>query len=91
MLTGLFYGGMMDATSITVSLPTELLRDAEQIAQERKVSLDTLMAETLTRLIEAEKEYAAAKADYFAILEQELDSGSYGQQIGSRDDLHERN
>jgi cytosine/adenosine deaminase-related metal-dependent hydrolase len=83
-------GGVVDATSITVSLPTELLRDVERIARERNLSLDTLMAETLTNLIEFEQEYAAAKADYLSILAQDIFAGNDGKPLGPRDDLYKR-
>ncbi len=80
----------MDATTVTVSLPTDVLRDVERIAHERKVSLDTLMAETLAQLVQFETEYAAAKADHLALLAQGFDLGTNGMRLGSRDDLHER-
>jgi hypothetical protein len=80
----------MDATTITVSLPTDLLREAERIASERNVPLDKLMAETLTKLVEFESKYADAKANHLAILDQSFDLGTNGKRLGPRDDLHER-
>lgn len=80
----------MDATTITVSLPTDVLGSLEQIAHERKVSVDTLVIETLANLIEDKSGYAVAKAEHLAILAQEFDLGTNGKQLGPRDDLHER-
>jgi hypothetical protein len=80
----------MDATTITVSLPTDVLRDVERIARERKVSLDTLAAEVFSQLVRSESEYAAAKADYLAILAQNIYAGNNGKPLGPRDELYER-
>jgi hypothetical protein len=80
----------MEATTITVSLPTNVLRDVERIAQERNISIDKLVTEMLAQLVRTDAEYEAAKADYFAILAQDIHAGNYGKGLGPRDDLHER-
>ena len=80
----------MEATTITVSLPTEIVRDAERIAHARNVSLDTLLAETLANLVELEQKYADAKADYLSILAKDIFAGNSGTPLGPRDDLYKR-
>ena len=80
----------MDATTITLSLPTDIVQDVERIAHERNISIDRLMSEILSQLVQYEAEYAAAKADHISILVQNFNLGTNGKQSWSRDDLHER-
>jgi hypothetical protein len=80
----------VDATTITVSLPTEIVRDVERIARKREISIDILMAEMLSQLIQFEEEYAAAKADHLSILARNIFAGNDGKSLGPRDDLYKR-
>jgi predicted transcriptional regulator len=79
----------METTTVTVSLPTEIVRQVEKIAQDRHVSVETLMAETLQHLIQFEADYAAARVDSLAIMAKGFNLGTRGSPLGSRDDLHE--
>ncbi len=80
----------MDATTITLSLPTDIVRDVERIAHERNISIDRLMAELLSQLVQLDAEYTAAKEDHLSILAKNFNLGTNGKQSWSRDDLHER-
>ena len=80
----------MDATTITVSLPNDVLRSAERIASERNVSVDALVTEMLSQFVQSEDEYAAAREDHLSIMSQGFDLGTHGKPPWTRDDLHER-
>lgn len=80
----------MDATTVTLSLPTELVHNLEQIAAERQVPLDTLVAEALAQLVQSDEDYEAAKADYFSIIAKNINAGNDGKPLGPRDELYKR-
>ena len=80
----------METTTVTVSLPTEIVQQVEKIAQNRQVSVEILMAETLQHLIQFEADYTAARADSLAMMTKGFDLGTRGLLSGSRDELHQR-
>lgn len=80
----------MEATTITISLPNDVLRNAERIARERNVSVDALVTEMLSQFVQSEDEYATAREDHLSIMSQGFDLGTNGKSSWTRDDLHER-
>ena len=75
---------------IIVSLPEELLREAEAVAVKRQISLSQLVADGLRELIARELAYEAARQRHMKLLDQGLDLGTRGQITWTRDELHER-
>ena len=74
---------------ITLSLPEEVLREAERIAAQRNISVARLLTEKLEGMAAREDNYRQARARHLAALEQAADLGTYGQVTWSRDSLHE--
>jgi hypothetical protein len=82
----------MDSTTLTISLPTNLVRKVERIAHERDISLDALLVEMLARLVygNSNEQHAAAKADHLAMLAQGFDVGTGNKPSWSCNDLRKR-
>ena len=80
----------MEITTIEVSLPTEMLHNVERIASKRNISLDKLLEEMLSQLIQHDESYAAARSDHLSIMAEGYDLGTHGKPTWTRDDLHER-
>jgi hypothetical protein len=80
----------MDKQNVTLSLPRSILRKAKKIAIDRDRSLSGLMVELLTELVEREDQYASAKRQYLALLDQDTDLGTNGSISWTRADLHDR-
>ncbi len=80
----------MDKQNVTLSLPRSLLRKAEKIAMDQDRSLSELMVELLTELVEREDQFASAKRQYLAVLDQDTDLGTNGSISWTRADLHDR-
>ena len=79
---------VMEATNITIKIDSGLARDARVLAARRGTSLSRLVTEQLSRLVQEEQTYAAAKRNALRTLDSgfELD----WKKPESRDELHER-
>ena len=80
----------METTNITLSLPKDLLRRVKLIAVRRGESVSGLLARMLEELVRREDEYARAREDHLALLEEGLDLGTEGRAGWKREELHER-
>ena len=80
----------MEKQNVTLSLPRSILRQVKKIAIEQDRSLSGLMVELLTELVEREDQYANARRQYLALLEQDTDLGTSGSISWTRTDLHDR-
>ena len=78
----------MARTNITLSVDTELLREARILAAQEGTSVSRLLADRLEELIRRHKAYDAAKRRALARLRKGYELG--WTQAPSRDRLHER-
>mgnify|MGYP001562796962 CR=1 FL=1 len=74
--------------NITLSVESELLRQAKQLAAKRHLSLSKLLAEDLAAHVAQAKQYEQAKQQALAWLEQKFHMGGKG--IENREALHDR-
>lgn len=82
-------GARMKRRDITLSLPEEVLRKAEALAQRSGVSTSILLAEALCEFVERERQYTAEERSLVA-LGRTFDLGTGGEVRWSREELHER-
>ena len=75
-------------TNVTLSVESDLLRDAKVLAAQRGTSVSRLMADQLEELVRRDREYERARQRAVARLEQGFDLGWTAPV--SRDELHER-
>ena len=80
----------MDKQNVTLSLPRSILRKAKKIAIDQDRSLSGLMVDLITEFVEREDEYASARRQHLALLDQATDLGTNGSVGWTRRDLHER-
>ena len=80
----------MDKKNIILSLPRSILRQAKKIAADQNRFLSDLIVELLTGLVAREDQYASAKRNYQALLDQDTDLGTKGSISWTRADLHTR-
>ncbi len=80
----------MESTNITLSLPKELLRRVKLIAVQRGQSISGLLVWMLEELVQREDEYARAREEHLALLEEGWDLGTEGRPAWTRAELHER-
>jgi predicted transcriptional regulator len=76
--------------NITLSLPSELLRQIKRLAADRDTSVSAMMAEALKRLADEDRRYSAARKQALAALRSVGPLGTGGRPTWSRDQLHER-
>lgn len=75
-------------TNVTLSVDTDLLRDAKVLAARRGTSVSRLMADQLEELVRRDREYDRARQRAVARLARGFDLG--WTPPASRDELHER-
>lgn len=75
-------------TNITLSVDSELLRDAKVLAARAGTSVSRMMAEQLEVLVRKDREYEQARQEALTLLEKGFDMG--WRPSASRDELHER-
>jgi hypothetical protein len=75
-------------TDITLKLDKALLRDARALADERGVSLSSLLSDYLEQVVSARNDYARARKRALARLRKGLDLR--WAPPGSRHELHDR-
>ena len=75
-------------TNVTLSVESDLLRDAKVLAAQRGTSVSRLMADQLEELVRRDREYDRARQRAVARLDQGFDLGWTAP--ASRDELHER-
>jgi len=75
-------------TNLTLSIDSELLRDAKVLAARRGTSVSRLMALQLEELVRRDRDYEWARQRAAARLEEGFDLG--WTPPASRDELHER-
>jgi hypothetical protein len=80
----------MEARNIIVSLPEDVLREAEVMAARRGTSVSALLAGALSELIERESGYAVAKERSLTTLGRGLHLGTGGEIGWDRDEVHKR-
>ena len=80
----------MGKQNVTLSLPRSILRKAKKIAIDQDRSLSGLMVDLLSEYVEREDEYASARRQHLALLDQATDLGTNGSASWTRGDLHER-
>ena len=79
-----------DNQNITLSLPRQLLKRVKRVAADRDTSVSGLMTESLVRLADEDRRYAAARKRSVAALRSPPSLGTDGRRTWSRDELHER-
>ena len=80
----------MTDIEITITLPEDLLQDAEAMAARRQISLSQLVIVGLRELIARHHEYEAARQRSMALMERGLNLGTHERITWTRDELHER-
>ena len=80
----------MAQQNVTLTLPTELVREARHLAVDRGVSLSKYLAQLLEDQVEGRRRYREARDRQRQLLDRGLDLGTQGQITWSRDSLHER-
>lgn len=75
---------------ITVSLPEEIVEKTKAIAARRGMSVPELLRGMLDDLVEEERKYREAEANFLETMREGFDLGTKGKIGWSRDDLHER-
>lgn len=76
--------------NVTVTLPSELLREVRHMAVDRGVSLSRFIALLLAQEVEARRKYASARDRQLALMQKGLPLGTQGEISWSRSELHER-
>ena len=76
--------------NITLSLPEDVLREANILAVNRHTSVSRLVADVLKEMVERESGYALARQRQMASMERGLNLGTHGKITWTRDELHER-
>lgn len=79
----------MERQNVTLSLPRDVLVGARHLAVERGESLSGLLANTLRRLVDEDRERLRAQARIEERLAQGLSLGTQGAISWNRDELHE--
>jgi hypothetical protein len=78
----------MPKQNITLSLETDLIRKARQIATLKSTSISKLLSDELERLLQGHKQYERAKRSALATLKKGFHMG--GMISSTRDHLHDR-
>lgn len=81
----------MDTQNITLALPKETLLKVKLLAVQRHMSVSGLLTAELEKLVAQEEAYGRAQQRHLTALESEVDLGTNGRILISRDELHERN
>jgi hypothetical protein len=76
--------------NITLALPKDLLLKVKMIAVRRQVSVASLLASEIEKLLLREEAYDHACRRHLQVLEQGFDLGTGGRMTSTRDELHER-
>jgi hypothetical protein len=92
------FGGAIETQPVVLDIPKDIVRELEQIAARRQLSVSQLMTEALEVIVQHEVQhedeykarYEAAKRRQLALLDKGLDLGTGGRSPASRDELHER-
>jgi hypothetical protein len=74
--------------NVTLTLDSELLREARVLAAEQGISLSALLRQELVRLVEAQRGYAKARGSALRRLARGQSLG--GGVLPRREELHER-
>lgn len=80
----------MSRQNVTVSLPSEVLREARHLAIDEGVSLSTFLARLIAERVEKTGAYRAARERQRQLLTAGLNLGTNGEITWTREDLHER-
>jgi hypothetical protein len=80
----------MASANVTVSLPSELIKEARHIAVERGLSLSALVADIIRNLVTTEDEHEASMKRLMKILDKGFHLGTNGHISWTREELHER-
>jgi hypothetical protein len=81
------YCGAMAKQNLTIHLDEATIRHARVVAAHRGMSLSGLVAQQLTRLVEADERYQRARA---VALEAMSEAADRGAPRWTREELHER-
>jgi hypothetical protein len=76
--------------NVTLTLPSDLLREARHLAVDRGVSLSRYLALVLEERVEAARRYRHARARHQRLLDEGLSLGTGGTVAWTRDELHGR-
>jgi hypothetical protein len=79
-----------ETQNITLSLPKDLLKRMKRLAADRDTSVSALLTESLTRLVDQDRRYTAARKRALAAMRSARSLGTRGQTTWTRDALHER-
>ena len=80
----------MTSQNITLALSKDLLLKVKMIAVRRQVSVASLLASEIEKLLLREEAYDHACRRHHQVLEQGFDLGTGGRMTSTRDELHER-
>jgi hypothetical protein len=75
---------------VTLSLPTDLLRQVKILAVKQGTSLSGLLASQLKELVQQDESYRRARRRHRARMKDLPDLGTRGRATWTREDLHER-
>jgi metal-responsive CopG/Arc/MetJ family transcriptional regulator len=80
----------MEHQNVTVSLPSDLLREVRHMAVDEGVSLSRFVALLLEQEVEARQQFRSARERQMSLLRQGLPLGTRGSVDWDRAELHER-
>jgi Ribbon-helix-helix protein, copG family. len=80
----------MERGNVTVSLPTDLLREAKHMAVDRGLSLSGFLTQLLEERVLAARRRREARSRQRRLLQKGLHLGTHGQIGWSRECLHDR-
>lgn len=73
-----------------MSLPRDVLKRVKRLAADRDTSVSALLTESLTRLVDEDRRYTAARRRALAAMRTAGSLGTRGRARWTRDELHER-
>lgn len=82
--------GSHELQNVTVTLPSDLLREVRHMAVDRDVSLSRFIALLLQEQVESRRHYREARERQLALLKTGLPLGTQGRITWERSELHER-
>lgn len=80
----------MSQQNVTVSLPSDLLKEVRHLAVDRGVSLSRFVALLLEQEVEERRRYQAARDRQVSLLREGLPLGTQGCITWERAEIHER-
>ena len=80
----------METQNVTVTLPTDILREVRHLAVDRGMSLSKFVATVIEEQVSWSRRYEEARRRQMQMMAEARDRGTNGTITWSRDELHER-